>query len=93
MEKATNATIAETTTTEKITETTETTTQISNLAISNDVKNLSSQMTDMENQLSQGVLSFKFRYFLPVLSIIELVSYRFKFNFFIFQILMRNTRN
>ena len=60
MEKATNTTIAETSTTEKITEAIETTTQISNLEISNDVKNLSSQMTDMENQLSQGVLSFKF---------------------------------
>ena len=63
MEKATNATIAETTTTEKITEATETTTQISNLAISNDVKNLSSQMTDMENQLSQGGLVCLFSHF------------------------------
>ena len=58
MEKTTNATTPESTTTEKVTEATETTTQISALDISNDVKNLSTQVVDLENQLSKGVYFF-----------------------------------
>ena len=67
LEKITNATTPEITTTQKVTEAPETTTQISTLDISNDVKNLSSQVEDLESQLSKGAFLF--------LSMYDLLAY------------------
>ena len=95
VDKTTIATTAEITTTDKVTEATERTTQISTVDISNDVKNLSTQVVDLENQLSKGKQRI-FWYLPKVLS--SLFSFQhfiglFPFYHLCFQISMRCTRN